>query len=148
MNVTNEQILIRKFNPDDWNAVKEIYQQGLDLNIATFQTECPTYTDWDHGHLQACRFVAVLNGKVIAFAVLSPTSARVVYHGVVEVSIYLDQQYTGLGIATQLLHHLISASEEIGCWSLYSSIIAENTASIALHKKCGFREIGLSIPMQ
>ena len=38
MNVTNEQILIRKFNPDDWNAVKEIYQQGLDLNIATFQT--------------------------------------------------------------------------------------------------------------
>ncbi|MFA9377254.1 MAG: N-acetyltransferase family protein [Lachnotalea sp.] len=142
MNNMIESLIIREFRPDDWNYIKDIYQQGLDTNIATFQTECPTFDDWDSGHLQDCRFVAVFDGKVIAFVVLSPTSKREVYRGVVEVSIYLDLQYTKLGIGTKLFNHLIKAAERNGYWSLYSSIIDKNVASIALHKKCGFREIG------
>lgn len=94
------------------------------------------------GDKTTCRFVAVFDGKVIAFAVLSPTFKREVYRGVVEVSIYLDLQYSKLGIGTKLLSHLIDAAERNGYWSLYSSVIEENVASIALHKKCGFREIG------
>jgi phosphinothricin acetyltransferase len=142
MNDISKSIMIREFKPDDWNYVKAIYQQGLDLNIATFQTECPTFDEWDKGHLEDCRFVADYDGKIIAFAVLSPTSKREVYRGVVEVSIYLDLQYTKLGVGTQLINYLIDAAERNGYWSLYSSVIEENVASIALHKKCGFREIG------
>lgn len=142
MNEKSVSLSIREFTQDDWAFVKDIYQQGMDLNIATFQTVCPSFEEWDNGHLPDCRFVACYDGKVVGFAVLSPTSKREVYRGVVEVSIYLDLQYAKMGIGTKLFHHLIKASEEKGYWSLYSSIIEENKASIALHQKCGFRKIG------
>jgi len=74
---------------------------------------------------------------------LSPTSSRAVYAGVAEVSIYIGEKYKGQGIGKVLLTNLISASEENGFWTLQSGIIRENVASIALHKKCGFREIGI-----
>ena len=138
----NDLLTIRDFKEDDWKYVKEIYQQGLDSNIATFQTVCPSFEEWDDGHLKDCRFVAIYDGKVVGFAVLSPTSKREVYRGVVEVSIYLDLQYTYKGIGTKLFHHLIASAERGGYWSLYSSIIDKNTASIAFHEKCGFRKIG------
>jgi phosphinothricin acetyltransferase len=61
----------------------------------------------------------------------------------VEVSIYIDEKYKGLGVGTKLMNNLIAKSEENGFWTLYSAVIRENAASIALHKKCGFREIGI-----
>ena len=142
MNDKNNLYTIRELTQDDWTLVKTIYQQGLDSNISTFQTLCPSYQEWNDGHLQDCRFVAVYEERVIGFAAISPTSKREVYHGVVEVSIYIDIQHVNKGIGTKLFRHLIKAAEENGYWSLYSSVIEENTASIALHQKCGFREIG------
>lgn len=56
-------------------------------------------------------------------------------------SIYLEGINTGIG--TALMTKLIKQSEETGIWTLYSSIISENTSSIAMHKKCVFREIGV-----
>ena len=142
MNDKNNLLIIREFTQDDWSFVKSIYQQGLDSNIATFQTLCPSFDEWNDGHLQDCRFVAVYEEKVIGFAALSPTSKREVYRGVVEVSIYIDMQHTNKGIGTTLFSHLINVAKENGYWSLYSSVIEENNASIALHEKCGFRKIG------
>jgi len=142
MKKENTVVTIREFSKDDWPFVKDIYQQGLDSNIATFQTECPDFEEWDNGHIKDCRFVAVFENKVVGFAVLSSTSKREVYKGVVEVSIYLDLSYTKKGIGGNLLQHLICESDKKGYWSLYSSVIEINKASIALHHKCGFREIG------
>jgi phosphinothricin acetyltransferase len=48
----------------------------------------------------------------------------------------------GKGIGAALLHSLITASETDGYWTLQAQIIAENHASRALHRKCGFREVG------
>ncbi|WP_242826641.1 GNAT family N-acetyltransferase [Oribacterium sp. NK2B42] len=56
--------------------------------------------------------------------------------------IYVDQKYRGHGVGTALVNELIKGSEKAGYWSIYSAIISINRASIALHKKCGFREIG------
>lgn len=142
MKLQNPPVIIRNFIESDWSRIETIYQQGLDLNIATFQTVCPSFAEWNAGHLTDCRYVATIKDEVIGFAVLSATSKREVYRGVVEVSIYLDQQYIGNGIGSKLFQHLIEDSEKKGYWSLYSSVIAENKASISLHKKCGFREIG------
>ena len=44
-------ITIRTMTKEDWEAVAAIYQAGMDTNLATFQTECPSYTEWDAGHL-------------------------------------------------------------------------------------------------
>lgn len=134
--------VIRRMKESDWDRVSEIYTQGLETNISTFQTECPTYEEWDNGHLEDCRLVAVIDDVVVGWVALSPTSKREVYKGVVEVSLYVDNSYKNCKIGTTLLKTLLVDSEKKGYWSLYSSIIAENAASLRVHKNCGFREVG------
>ncbi|HEY0896233.1 MAG TPA: GNAT family N-acetyltransferase, partial [Sphingobacteriaceae bacterium] len=73
---------------------------------------------------------------------LSPVSSRCVYAGIAEVSVYIGPTFRGMGVASLLLEHLIEQSEDKGYWTLQASIFPENSASIRLHKKFGFREIG------
>lgn len=134
---------IEEMKDSDWNEVSKIYLEGINTGIATFQNSIPTFEEWDNGHVKTCRLVAKSNDKVLGFAVLSPTSSRCVYRGVAEVSIYIGDNYRGLGIGKALMMNLIKLSEENNFWTLQSGIIRENTASIELHKKCGFREIGV-----
>ena len=134
--------MIREMRDEDWGTVAEIYKQGLEEGTSTFNTECPSFEEWDKGHIKDCRFVYEDEGKVIGWVAISPTSSRCVYKGCVEMSIYVDQKYRGHGVGTALVNELIKESEKAGYWSIYSAIISINRASIALHKKCGFREIG------
>ena len=133
---------IRGMQKEDWKRVSEIYQQGMDTNIATFQTQCPSYEEFDQSHLKKCRFVITDANAVIGWAALTPVSSRCVYRGVAEVSIYIDAAYAGKGIGTQLLTYLAEQSEKEGIWTLQSGIMQDNIASIRLHEKCGFRMVG------
>lgn len=137
-----KKVNIREMTPSDWNRVAAIYQQGIDSNGATFVNVCPSYETWDHGHIDSCRFVADVDGVVAGFIVLSPTSVRELYSGVVEVSIYIDNAYQHMGLGTMLMERLVKASEEAGFWTIYSSIFIENKGSRKVHEKCGFRLIG------
>jgi phosphinothricin acetyltransferase len=91
----------------------------------------------------ACRLVAVEAGRVVGWAALNPVSGRAVYAGVAEVSIYVAAEAQGRGIGTQLLAALVSESEKAGFWTLQAGIFPENRASVELHKKCGFRIVGV-----
>ena len=133
---------IRTLSADDWPDVRRIYQQGMDTNLATFETSCPVWEEWDASHLQACRLVITDNDKVLGWAALSPVSSRCVYAGVAELSLYIDSVCRGQGLGKSLLKELISCSEEKGFWTLQSGIMQENIASIRLHKSCGFRMVG------
>lgn len=135
-------VMIRCMTEKDWASVKVIYEQGIKSGIATFQTEVPSYEEWNAGHLSIGRLVAVIDEEVVGWVALSPTSSRCVYKGVAELSIYIEEKAKQQGIATQLLKELIEVSEREGIWTLQSGIIEENKASIALHQKCGFRQIG------
>lgn len=134
---------IKEITKSDWNDIAEIYLEGINTNKATFQTEIPTWENWNTSHISSCRLEAILDNKILGWAALSPTSSRCVYVGVAEVSIYICKNSRGQGIGTVLLENLIKISEKNGFWTLQSAIIRENSASIALHKKCGFREIGV-----
>jgi L-amino acid N-acyltransferase YncA len=93
--------------------------------------------------LQEGRLVAIdSNDNVLGWVALTPTSSRCVYRGVAEVSVYIDQEARGNGVGAALLSAVINESEKMGLWTLQSGIIEINEASIALHKKCGFRIIG------
>ena len=127
---------------DDWTRVSQIYQQGLLEGISTFETVCPSFETWDTAHLKDCRYVMLADDTVVGWCAVSPTSARESYKGVVEVSIYFDKAFRGKGFGTELLCHLCKKSEEKGYWCLYVNILSINSASLNLHKKCGFREIG------
>ncbi len=135
-------VQIRSMLESDWDEVACIYQQGMDTNIATFQTVCPSYEEWDRSHLKECRFVIIQDGAVVGWTALSPTSSRCVYAGVAEVSIYIEEACAGKGYGTRLLNHLIQESEKCGFWMLQSGILQHNQASLALHGKCGFRQVG------
>ena len=136
------EYLIRDMKEEDWEAVSSIYKRALTEGKSTFQTECPSYEAWSGNHLNDCRFVLVVHEKVAGWCAVSSTSARPVYKGVIEISIYFDEEFRGRGLGTKLLNYLIDESEKKGYWCLYAAIFSINTASINLHKKCGFREIG------
>ena len=135
--------MIRKMEEKDWARVEAIYTQGILRGNATFNTVCPTYEVWDREYRRDCRFVAEIDGNVVGYIAIKPVSPKEeIYHGVAEVSIYIDENYQGRGVGTALMQACIEESEKRGYWCLYSSICSINAASLALHKKCGFREIG------
>lgn len=133
---------IIKLLPAHWDDVKTIYLHGIATKQATFQTEAPSWEEWDKGHLTELRYVAIIDSAVAGWAALSPVSSRCVYAGVTEVSVYVHEDYRGKGAGTALLQKLITESEINNIWTLQSGIFPENTASIALHEKLGFRKIG------
>ena len=81
-------------------------------------------------------------GTVLGWAALSPVSSRCIYSGVAEVSLYVGAQHRGQGVGSAILSALIDASEKAGIWTLQGGIFPENTVSLALVKKHGFREVG------
>jgi L-amino acid N-acyltransferase YncA len=134
---------IDTMTPDDWPAVRDIYEAGIATGEATFQTEAPSWDAWDAAHLETCRLVARdEHGTVIGWAALGRVSARPVYAGVAEVSVYVAAAARGHGLGSRLLTALIDASERDGRWSLQASIFPENEASVRLHERCGFRVVG------
>lgn len=134
--------MIRNMKKSDWDRVSEIYRQGLETGISAFRTECPSYEEWDTSHAKQCRLVYEEDGAVIGWTALTPSSSVCAYRGCAEMSIYLDLNFRGKGIGTRLMGRLLEEAEKAGYWTVYSSIISINKPSIALHRKCGFREIG------
>jgi L-amino acid N-acyltransferase YncA len=126
----------------DWELVRAIYLEGVATGQATFETEAPDWKRWDAGHLPQCRIVARSGDGILGWAALSPVSRREVYAGVAEVSVYVAASARGFGVGGALMRALIEASERQGVWTLQSSIFPENHASVALHLKHGFREVG------
>lgn len=135
-------VTIAAMQPADWPAVERIYLEGVADGNATFETESPGWEKWNAGHHTHSRLVARESGQTVAWAALSPVSSRRVYRGVAEVSIYVADSARGKGIGECLLSELIKSSEQNEIWTLQAGIFPENTASIALHKSCGFREVG------
>ncbi|MGA8214467.1 MAG: N-acetyltransferase family protein [Candidatus Sulfotelmatobacter sp.] len=133
---------ITPMQPADWPTVRKIYGEGIATGHATFETQLPDWEKWDSSHRQDCRLIARQRDQVVGWAALSPVSGRRVYSGVAEVSVYVAAAARGRGVGTALLKSLIKESESRGVWTLQAGIFPENTASIAIHKSCGFHEVG------
>ncbi len=142
LGMIHKEIVIRKLMENDWEKVRAIFIEGIQTGNATFQTEAPTWEEWDASHTANCRHVAVLEDQVVGWVALSPISSREAFSGVAEVSIYISGSATGMGIGGKLLEHLIEESEEQGFWTIQSMIFPENEGSIHLHKKYGFETVG------
>ena len=136
-------VLIRPMRPGDAGAVLAIYQAGLDAGQASFEAVAPGWDAFDRGKLQLHRHVAVSPaGDVLGWAAASAVSQRPVYCGVVEHSVYVHPDAQGSGIAAALLEALIGSAESDGIWTIQTGIFPENTASLRLHQRAGFRVVG------
>ncbi|GAB2450635.1 phosphinothricin acetyltransferase [Conyzicola lurida] len=133
---------VRPLGEDDWPAVEAIYREGIDSGHATFESSPPTWEGFDAGKHPDLRIVAVDDSGVLGWAAASPVSGRPVYSGVVEHSVYVAATARGRGVGGLLLAGLIDIAERHGIWTIQSSIFPENIASLQLHQRHGFREVG------
>jgi L-amino acid N-acyltransferase YncA len=136
-------IRIEPMTPDDGPAVLEIYIQGIATGNATLETSAPDWARFHASHRRDCRLVARLGHRVVGWTALGRYSTREVYAGVAWESVYVDEAARGRGVGRALLDALVPASEAAGVWTLLAGVLAENTASLALHERAGFRRIGV-----
>lgn len=136
-------IVVRPLLKEDYPFAASIYAEGLETGIASFETVVPNWDDWNDKYITSCRLVAEIDQHIAGFAVLSQVSKRPVYSGVAEVTLYISKAYRGRHVGETLLNRLITESETNGFWTLNAAIFSENIPSIAMHKKCGFRVVGI-----
>ncbi|MFF0553529.1 GNAT family N-acetyltransferase [Streptomyces sp. NPDC004311] len=135
-------VRIEALLPEHAEQVLGIYQSGIDEGNATFETRAPAWEAFDTGRLPQHRFVALDDDTVLGWVAASAVSDRCAYAGVVEHSVYVHPDARGRGIARALLDALIASTETAGIWTIQSGIFPENTASLALHQRAGFRVLG------
>jgi L-amino acid N-acyltransferase YncA len=140
---TQLPLIISPLEAGDWEDVRSIYLEGVATGNATFEGHAPAWEAWNVGHLPSCRLVARRRSELIGWAALSSISSRCVYAGVAEVSIYVAARARGQRVGTRLMSALVEASEQAGIWTLQAGIFPENVASIELHKRAGFRIVGV-----
>ena len=144
-----EEEIIRSSEVSDIGDVHKIYQYEVLNGTATFDKIPPSENDLmskrqviiDNGFPY---LVAEINGKVVGYSYVSLYRERSAYSKTVENAIYIDSDYRGMGIASKLMDALLPICEEIGLKQIIAVIgDSENHGSINLHKKLGFREVGV-----
>ena len=128
--------------PDHGAQVLRIYQEGIETGHATFESQAPNWLGFDAKYRPDCRLVALSGDELLGWAAISAISARKVYEGVAEVSVYVANAAQGRGVGLALLQAAVTCSEAAGVWTLQAGIFPENQASLALHERCGFRSYG------
>jgi L-amino acid N-acyltransferase YncA len=136
-------LLIRPLTEADWPAVAAIYAEGIATRNATFETTVPSWEAWDDAHLPEQRLVAEADGRMLGWAALGHVSDRCCYAGVAEVSVYVAAEARAGGVGTALLAELVERVEQAGIWTIQAGVFPENEASVALHRRCGFRAVGV-----
>jgi phosphinothricin acetyltransferase len=141
-----EQVSLKPLTAADWPAAARVYEAGIAGGNATFESAAPAWEGWSSTHAGYPAIVARDggDGELCGWVALSPTSTRAVYHGVGEVSVYVDPAFARRGVGRALLAALIEASERAGFWTLRAGIFPENIASVALHERHGFEPVGVS----
>ncbi len=128
----------------DVPAIVNIYNQGIDDRIATFETRRRTVAGvkkWLDGPHPV--IVVEENGKILGFAVTFPYSARECYAGVAEFSVYVAREARGRGVGRMAMQKLLAEAENVGFWKLLSRVFPENAPSLGLLRSLGFREVGV-----
>jgi phosphinothricin acetyltransferase len=142
MAVDSPPVVLEELRPEHWPEVARIYADGISTGSATFETDVPSWERWDRTHLAEHRFVALRDGVVVGWVAVSPVSDRCVYGGVVENSVYVDDEARGQGVGRLLLERLIVSTEGAGIWTIQTGIFPENEVSVRLHERVGFEVVG------
>ena len=141
-------LTIRPATTDDVDAIQAIYAHHVKTGTASFE-EVPPDTNAIAARLQNALdnnrpyLVAEQTGVVQGFAYASSFRPRSAYRHTVEDSIYVAPEATGKGIGSLLLGELIARCTDLGYRQMVAVIGgATNAASIKLHARHGFVEVG------
>jgi L-amino acid N-acyltransferase YncA len=136
-------VTIRPMSATDWPSVERIYREGIATGNATFEANPPSWDEFDHEKVEDPRLVAVDGDTVVGWAAASRVSSRCVYEGVIEHSVYVSESARGGGVGATLLVAFLRSADATGVWTVQSGVFPENESSLALHRKLGFRDVGI-----
>jgi L-amino acid N-acyltransferase YncA/DNA-binding transcriptional ArsR family regulator len=136
-------VTTRPVTDADMPRVLAIYEEGLTTRNATFETKVPTAKQMRARWLPGLAWVAELDGEVVGWTAVTPTSERDCYKGVGETSVYVTQDARGRGVGKALLFTQVTEADTAGMWTLQTSIFPENRASLALHHSAGYRTLAV-----
>lgn len=130
---------------EDAPAITEIYNEGVEDRVATFETRPRAQSDILPWFERAYAFVSVVDadGEVVGYAVANPYADTPWYRGIGAFSVYVRRSHRGRGVGQVAMAALIEAARADGLWKLYSRVFPENRASLALMARMGFKEIGV-----
>lgn len=146
------ELSARAATPEDAARIAQIYNEGIEDRVGTFETRPRTEADvrgWFDGRHPivvveaAGPSTALRASRVIAFASTSTYRARECYAGIAEFSVYAARDSRGQGAGRVAMGALIAACAPAGIWKLVSRVFVENNASRTLLKSVGFREVGI-----
>jgi L-amino acid N-acyltransferase YncA len=141
-------VLVRDARPEDAAAMATIYAHYVRTSVATFAAEPPTAQDWADVIAQRRAdglpvLVGDVDGELAGYAQLSQWRPRPAYRFTVEDSIYLHPDHTRRGYGSILLAELLGRATALGLRQVIAVIAeAEDGASVALHRRAGFTEVG------
>ncbi|MGC5169349.1 N-acetyltransferase family protein [Microbacterium sp. DT81.1] len=140
---------IRPAELRDIPDIREIYNYYVTNSSVTFDEKRWTLKQWREKfeHLQKLGMPFLVaespSGQVLGYALVQPWSGKSAYRFTVENSIYLGPGAAGKGLGRALLEALIAACEAVGIREIVAVISDKGAeASIALHEKLGFEEVG------
>ncbi len=143
------EIIIRDCEATDMDAVTRIYAHHVEQSLASFEETAPDEKEMTRRRdviLQKNHpfMVAEINGRVLGFAYASTFRSRSAYDRTVENSVYVEPSATGQGVGSKLIEQLINTCTELGFRQMIAIIgDTENHASIRLHERFGFKQVGL-----
>jgi L-amino acid N-acyltransferase YncA len=137
------RVAVEPLTPEHAAGVLDVYAEGIATGQATFETDVPSWEDWDRARLPGHRFVAVDGDRVLGWVAVSPVSPRAAYAGVVEHSVYVAAAARGRGVGAALMTRLVESCDGGGVWTIQSGVFPENVASLALHARFEFRRVGV-----
>jgi len=144
MSISSE-FVARRAVAGDAAAVAEIYSQGIEDRVATFETEPRTAADVEPWLRTAYAFVTVIDSanEIVGYAVAHPYADRCCYRGIAEFSVYVRRSHRGRGVGRVAMEALIETSRDAKLWKLMSRVFPENRASLSLMARMGFTQIGV-----
>lgn len=135
---------VRAAGQSDAARIAEIYNQGIEERVATFETQLRSASQIEHWFDEDWPVIVAGEGEaVMAYAAAFPYRSRACYTGVREFSIYVAREGRGKGFGREALAGLLDEAKARGWWKLVSRVFPENAASRVLLRSMGFREVGI-----
>ena len=141
-------VLIRACKLSDLDAVLEITNYAILKTTAIYDDDARTMVELTNWFLEKQEknfpvVVAVQNEKVIGYGTYGAFRQKYGSRFTVEHSVYVNADNNGKGVGSMLLTELINQAKSQNMRTMIAAIDASNEASIAFHRKFGFREIGV-----
>ncbi len=147
MRTVESSLRVRSASADDLDAIRRIYNEGIEDRIATLDQDPKTADDiaaWWSAHQDRYAVLVAENarGDVIGWASLNPYSHRCAYNGVADLSVYVAREARGTGIGSLLLRALEKTAKAHEFHKIVLFTFAFNTGGQGLYRKLGYREVG------